>query len=199
MIKKAIHYFSRYTLFDFMRKCLFKLILLKEKFRFSYFKKRCFFKSSDFTLGRNVTLHGFTTNISVGKDTTIYDNCIFYISGSDAKLSIGKHCTFSFGVLVACHHDIEIGDQVMIGEYSSIRDTTHTYTNPNVPMIKAGDQSQKVKIGSDVWIGRGCIIMPGSVIENGVVVGANSVVSGHLESNKIYGGNPAKLIKSRTE
>ena len=199
MIKKAIHYFSRYTLFDFMRKFLFKLILLKEKFRFSYLRKRYFFKSSDFTLGRNVILHGFTTNISVGKDTSIYDNCIFYISGSDAKLSIGKHCTFSFGVLVACHHDIEIGDQVMIGEYSSIRDTTHTYSNPKVPMIKAGDISQKVKIGSDVWIGRGCIIMPGSVIENGVVVGANSVVAGHLEPNKIYGGNPAKLIKSRTE
>ncbi|MBX7206351.1 MAG: acyltransferase [Bacteroidia bacterium] len=199
MIKKAIHSFDKYPLFDFMRKCVFKLLQLKEKFRLSFLRKWYFFKSNDFNIGRNVILHGFTRNISIGKDTTIYDNCIFYISAGDAKLSIGKHCTFSFGVLVACHHDIEIGNEVMIGEYSSIRDTTHTYSNLEVPMIKAGDTSQKVKIGSDVWIGRGCIIMPGTEIENGVVVGANSVVSGRLESNKIYGGNPAKLIKSRTE
>jgi maltose O-acetyltransferase len=168
-------------------------------FSLSSLKKKYFFKSTDFNLGKNVILRGFTKNISVGKNTTIYDNAIFSISNHDAKLKIGEHCTFSFGVLVACHFDIEIGDQVMIGEYSSIRDTTHIYSDLSKPMIMAGDVSRKIKIGSNVWIGRGCIIMPGSTIQDGAVVGANSVVSGHLESNKIYGGNPAKLIKYRTD
>jgi acetyltransferase-like isoleucine patch superfamily enzyme len=54
-----------------------------------------------------------------------------------------------------------------------------------------------IVIGNDVWIGRGCLIQPGTVIEDGVVVAANSVVRGTLKSNGIYGGIPAKLIKYR--
>ena len=83
-----------------------------------------------------------------------------------------------------------------MGEFSSIRDTTHTY-DVNGIMMKASDRSEGIFIGNNVWIGRNCLISEGSVIEDGVVVAAHSVVKGRLEKDGIYGGTPARFIKSR--
>jgi acetyltransferase-like isoleucine patch superfamily enzyme len=104
---------------------------------------------------------------------------------------------FSYGTLICCAGRIEIGDDVQIGEYCSIRDSTHSYEISGKPMKYNPDIILSVTIGNDVWIGRGCMIMPGSVIEDGVVVGANSVVRGVLKRDSIYAGSPARFIKSR--
>ena len=56
-----------------------------------------------------------------------------------------------------------------------------------------------IKIGSNVFIGMDCIIMPGTVIEDNVVVGAGSIVKGHIEKDSVYAGVPAKRIKSLTD
>lgn len=53
----------------------------------------------------------------------------------------------------------------------------------------------KVKIGNDVFIGAGSIIMPGVTIGNNVIVGAGSVVTKSLDANGVYAGNPARKIK----
>lgn len=199
IINKAIHYYSSYNINDFIRKCIFKLLQLKSTYTTRFFKKIYYFKNSHIILGRNVRTEGFTPDIQVGNKTNIYDNCIFVISSHNAKLSIGVHCVLSYGVLVACHEEISIGDNVLIGEYSSIRDTTHNYSDLSVPMMFSGDSSKKISIHSDVWIGRGCIILPGTTIQKGAVIGANSVVSGNIESYGIYAGSPARLIKKRSE
>lgn len=52
---------------------------------------------------------------------------------------------------------------------------------------------------NNVWIGRVSILLPGTVIGNNVVVGANSVVSGILKSNSLYAGSPVRYIKSIEE
>lgn len=64
-------------------------------------------------------------------------------------------------------------------------------------MKYSADALRPIVIGDNVWIGRGCLVLPGCVIEEGVVVAANSVVRGRLEKDGIYGGRPAKFIKSR--
>jgi virginiamycin A acetyltransferase len=54
-----------------------------------------------------------------------------------------------------------------------------------------------VVIGNNVWIGDNAIILPGVKIGNGAVIAAGSVVTCHVPSYAIFGGNPAKLIKYR--
>lgn len=51
-----------------------------------------------------------------------------------------------------------------------------------------------VKIGNDVFIGWGAIILAGTAIEDNVIIGAGAVVSGHVDKNSVYAGNPAKKI-----
>lgn len=65
-------------------------------------------------------------------------------------------------------------------------------------MMLNQDFSKTIVIGNNVWIGKNCLIMPGCVIEEVVVVnGANSLVNGTLKKDFIYAGNPMKEIKQR--
>lgn len=52
-----------------------------------------------------------------------------------------------------------------------------------------------MKIGNDVWIGGGSIILPGVTIGDNVTIGAGSVVTKSIPSNTIAYGNPCCVIK----
>jgi maltose O-acetyltransferase len=49
-----------------------------------------------------------------------------------------------------------------------------------------------VRIGSDVWIGGGAIILPGVTIGDGAVIGAGSVVTRDVGAGATVMGNPAR-------
>ena len=60
----------------------------------------------------------------------------------------------------------------------------------------------QIQIGSDVWIGRGCILKctnPNKplIIGDGAVIASDSVVVKNVPPYAIVGGNPAKIIKFR--
>ena len=58
------------------------------------------------------------------------------------------------------------------------------------------DVIKKIRVGDNVFIGTGSIILPGVSIGDNVIVGAHSVVTSDLESNNIYAGVPARKIKT---
>jgi acetyltransferase-like isoleucine patch superfamily enzyme len=191
----------------FIKKFGYSLFILKiinvlyRPFRFNFisrFKGFYYFKTFTINLGTNVNINTPFFKSSVGENVSIYSNSIFEF-GSNSKFIIGNNSLLSYGVLLSCMQKIQIGDNTQIGEYTSIRDTTHDYTELGKPMKYNPDISKDIIIGNNVWIGRGCIILPGTNIEDGVVVGANSVVKGHLPANNIYAGAPVKYIKSRVD
>ena len=100
---------------------------------------------------------------------------------------------------------IEIGDKTVIS--SGVRVLTHDFSVSRMlyatGRLKADEKeisiSSPVKIGNNVFIGARSIIMPGTIIEDNVVVGAGSVVRGKLERNGIYIGNPAVKIRAIEE
>ncbi len=57
------------------------------------------------------------------------------------------------------------------------------------------EYGKPIKIGNDVWIGGGSIILPGVTIGNNVVIGAGSVVTKNIEDNVVIAGNPARVIR----
>jgi len=194
--ERGMHYFGRFGIIDSLRKILYLLLRLPHSFlqllrkiRF-YFYTRCWVQH----IPGKVYIQGLGNDVVIGKDATLYPGINLEI-GQAAHLQIGDHFTLSYGALIACNKYISIGDHVMIGEYTSIRDTTHSYHNTSLPYCSQPDQQDSIKIGNNVWIGRGCVILPGTVIEDGVIIGANSVVKGHLQAYGLFAGSPARFMK----
>jgi phosphonate metabolism protein (transferase hexapeptide repeat family) len=58
-------------------------------------------------------------------------------------------------------------------------------------------QERRVKLGHDVWIGHGAVVMPGVAIGNGAAVGANGVVTRDVAPFTIVAGSPARVLRRR--
>lgn len=188
---------SRYSGINLLRKIIFWIYTKLDLPLGFYRKARFYFYTKNWlnNVGKDIIITSIGNNIKIGRDSAIYSRVIIEISEA-AILTIGNNFTLSYGSLVACRQQISIGDNVMIGEYCSLRDTTHNHADKNLPFCKQGDSSTPISIGNNVWIGRGCIILPGAVIENNIIIAANSVVRGHLTGGFVYAGAPAKDLKA---
>lgn len=56
-----------------------------------------------------------------------------------------------------------------------------------------------VSIGKDVFIGQAVIVLPGVTIGDNCIIGAGSLVNRDVPPNTVYGGVPAKYIRSVKE
>ena len=54
-----------------------------------------------------------------------------------------------------------------------------------------------IEVGHDVWLGYGAMVVPGTRIGNGVIVGAGSVVRGDVPDYTVVAGNPAHVVRRR--
>lgn len=111
-------------------------------------------------------------------------------------LKVGRNCDFQPGVKIDESHCclIEIGNDVTLA--------------PRV-MILAHDASMKrhlgytkigkVKIGNNVFIGAGTIVLPNVCIGDNSIIGAGSVITKDIPENVVASGNPARVLCSLKE
>lgn len=94
---------------------------------------------------------------------------------------------------------------ITIGDFSGIGPGVHIYTvsHPTDPAERLSENSTfwnsrtaPVSIGKNVWIGGGCIILPGVSIGDGSTIGAGSVVTRDIPPRCVAAGNPCRVIKS---
>lgn len=111
-------------------------------------------------------------------------------------------------------YNIHLGDGVFINFNCVLLDvmTIHvgdgTQIGPNVQIFAADhprdyklrlsglENGQPVKIGRNVWIGGGAIVLPGITIGDDALVGAGSVVTRDVAPGATVVGNPARPLKS---
>lgn len=98
---------------------------------------------------------------------------------------------------------IQLSERVVISDKVIL--LTHDYSI-TTGIIAIGNIPQtdiafirEIKIGKNVFIGMGSIIMPGTIIHDNVVIGAGSVVRGIIPTDSIVIGNPCKIIGKLTE
>ena len=94
---------------------------------------------------------------------------------------------------------IEIGDYCLITEGVIILGHDYSYIVPTNVYHDMCRKQRITKIGDNVFIGMNSVILMGAEIGDNVVIGAGSVVSGKVESNSVYAGNPARRICSMDE
>jgi len=71
----------------------------------------------------------------------------------------------------------------------------HRFEDTHTAIQQQGGNYTKISIGKDCWLGNGSIVMAN--IDHQAIIAAGSVVIRPVETGAIYGGNPARFVKSR--
>ena len=69
--------------------------------------------------------------------------------------------------------------------------------NELLKAVRTTRKRSKDFFGKHVIVGSGSVILPGVALEDGVAVGALSLVSKDCKAFGIYAGNPARRVKER--
>lgn len=112
------------------------------------------------------------------------------------NVHVGKNVVINFNCNFVDDGEIFIGDDCMIGPGVSIATAVHPIS-PRLRRHKL-QYNKAVRIGKNVWIGAGAIILPGVTIGDNAIVGAGSVVTKDVEANAIVVGSPAKMLRKIT-
>jgi acetyltransferase-like isoleucine patch superfamily enzyme len=109
-------------------------------------------------------------------------------------LKLGDAFLISGNGTIICAHKIEIGDNSSLAWEGLLMDTDeHRIYDQDKNII---NPNEAIYIGNDVWIAARSMLLKGSGIPNGCIVGANSLVTKKFSIEKaIIAGNPAKIIK----
>ena len=136
-------------------------------------------------------------NIIVGDFTYIADSefeshVTHFYPWSRDKLIIGKFCQIAAGV------EFVMNDA---NHQMNAASTFPFYTLEGWNMEAPAPSDMPFKgdtvIGNDVWIGQNAVILPGTHVGDGAIIGLNSVVGGNVPPYTIVAGNPAKEIRKR--
>jgi acetyltransferase-like isoleucine patch superfamily enzyme len=128
-------------------------------------------------------------SISIGRYT--YGAPMIRWWGEPANLSIGSYCSIADNVEIFLGGNHRI-DWVSTYPFPIFRAWPEAWRIEGHPGTK-GD----IKIGNDVWLGSGSVILSGVTIGDGAVVGCRSVVTRNVPDYAIVAGNPAKIIRMR--
>lgn len=112
-----------------------------------------------------------------------------------AVLIFGANTSTGHDTEISVGHRVEIGDDVIMGAYTYVTDSNHRANVPNLKIREQGMEIGTVKIGNDVWIGRGAMILKDAEIGNRSVVAAGSIVTKSFNPGVIIGGVPGKVVK----
>ncbi len=137
-----------------------------------------------------------TKNLVIGEHVEISSYC--RLKSNDGPLEIGARTAISpFSCLASGSSGLYIGEDCMIGPAATIVASNHVYTNIEKTMRSQGFKSTGIRIGNNVHITSGVVILDGAEIGDGSIITPNSVVSSKLPANVIASGNPAKVIFTR--
>lgn len=112
------------------------------------------------------------------------------------KLVLGSFCQIAHGVQFitsSANHRMDGVSTYPFAVFDGLEGGVD-YDRPSMPT-----GSRDTVIGHDVWIGTGATILPGARLGNGVIVGAGSVVNGHVPDYAVVAGNRAQVVKMRFE
>ncbi|MFQ9923865.1 MAG: sugar O-acetyltransferase [Beduini sp.] len=109
------------------------------------------------------------------------------------RLHLGNNVYANFNLTLVDDVEIYIDDYVMIGPNVTIATGTH----PILPELRlqAYQYNMPVHIKKNVWLGAGCIVLPGVTIGENTVIGAGSVVTKDIPANVVAAGTPCRVLR----
>lgn len=157
------------------------------------------------SIGENVLLSDKASyynckDITIGSNTRIDDFAV--LSAGKGGIEIGQYVHIAIGASIIGAGTVYIKDFAGLSSRVSVYSSNDDYsgefmTNPTVPDSFTNVSHGVVSIGRHAIVGSGAVILPNVTLEDGVAIGALSLVTKNCTEFGIYIGTPAKKIKER--
>jgi virginiamycin A acetyltransferase len=139
------------------------------------------------------------TSIVIEADAVIDSFVKIKPAGGVGDVVIGQSAVINSGCVLYSGNGITIGKRVAIAANCVLAPVNHEYRDRSRSFREQGFGASKggILIEDDVWIGAGCVILDGSVLRSGCVIGAMSLVRGEVPAFSVHGGNPLRQLSFR--
>lgn len=153
-------------------------------------------------ISRQAIIFG-SENISIGDNVRIDAQNL--ILASKGYLEIGSYVHLAAGSKYICTGGIEIRDFSQVAFNCVLLSASDDFSGdyligPTIPNDYLNVTEKKIVLGICSVLGVGCILSPGTYLDYGAAMGANSLTIKNqlLFQNSIYIGSPAKFLKLRS-
>jgi acetyltransferase-like isoleucine patch superfamily enzyme len=137
--------------------------------------------------------------VSIGNNCVIEDAVRLRPGGQwkQSAIEIGDNNFIGHATQINVGSHFKIGKNCMIAPLCVFSDAHHEFDDVSIPINQQPCRYNQIELKDDVWIGSGCVILGGVTIGKGVVIAAGAVVNKSIPDYEVWGGVPAKKIKSR--
>jgi acetyltransferase-like isoleucine patch superfamily enzyme len=168
--------------------------------------------------GQNVVLR-HPHKIRIGDNVVIDDGCLIDAKGDDNQgIRIGSGVFIGRQTILSCKNgDIDIADGANIGfnceVFSASRVTIgakallaaycyvvgggHDFSDPSRPILDQPRVSSGVRVGEGVWMGAGSMVLDGVTVGAHAILGAGAVVKVDVPEYAVVVGARAKVVGTR--
>ena len=108
------------------------------------------------------------------------------------KLTIGSHTYINSNCAIVCHERIDIGADCLFGPNVCVYDHDHEYGYDG---IGSGYRTAPITIGDHCWLGANAVILRGTRIGDGCIIGAGTVVRGKIPAHSVVTGDRELVIR----
>ncbi|MBR1497953.1 MAG: sugar O-acetyltransferase [Oscillospiraceae bacterium] len=127
---------------------------------------------------------------AAGEHPQVLDN---FRCDNGKNIRVGDHFLANYNVTILDRAKVTCGDNVLLAPGVMISTVNHAMTaqgrRENLCTAKP------ITIGSDVWVGGNCVILPGVTIGDNVIVAAGAVVNRDVPDDTLVAGVPARQVK----
>jgi maltose O-acetyltransferase len=110
-----------------------------------------------------------------------------------SNIRLGKRAFINYNCVFLDCAPIEIGDDLQMAPAVQLYTALHPL---DAETRRSGLESARpIRIGSDVWIGGGAIVLPGVTIGDRSVIAAGAVVTRDVAADTLVAGNPARPLR----
>ncbi|OAT23450.1 hexapeptide repeat-containing transferase [Buttiauxella gaviniae ATCC 51604] len=152
-------------------------------------------------ISKKCSIYG-AERIMIGNNVRIDDFCV--ISAGNDGIEIGNNVHIAVFCLLIGNGLIKLFDYCGLSSRVSVYSSTDDYsgnflTNPTLPSQFTNVKSGEVILEKHVIVGSGSIILPNVTLQEGVAIGALSLVNKNCETFWTYLGVPAKKVIKRKQ
>ena len=137
--------------------------------------------------------------IKIGAHTQIYNFVTIKAVGGAGDIEMGEHCYINPTCVIYSGNGVKLGNYVLLAAGVMLMPTNHDFSRRDTPIRHQGFATSKggITIEDDVWLGANSVVLDGTHIAKGAIIGAGSVVRGNVPAYEIWAGIPARKIGVR--